>query len=76
MILSRLSDPLQLDHLHSRFEKLNPDSDPTLIDWEARLDHSLTMAENFGVFAKQYPQYRWELGAEHNPYYDHVLDDV
>ena len=57
--MSRLSTPLQLEHLQRAFEDLNPSSALDLIDWRSTLDESLTMAENVDAFEEAYPQFSW-----------------
>lgn len=57
---SRLSTPLQIQHLKGRFCELNPDDcDTQVIDWAHVLDEKLTMAENVEAFNEEYPQYTW-----------------
>ncbi|MBA7698302.1 hypothetical protein ES703_106979 [subsurface metagenome] len=58
--MSRLSTPLQIGHLKTRFRDLNPSRATDLIDWEHTIDETLTMGENVDVFIEEYPQFRWE----------------
>ena len=58
--MPRLSTPLQIGHLKTRFRELNPSRATDLIDWEHTIDETLTMGENVDVFIEEYPQFRWE----------------
>jgi len=57
--MSRLSTPLQLEHLQRTFMDLNPSSAVDLIDWRATIDEELTMGENVDLFEEAYPQFSW-----------------
>jgi len=65
--VSRLSSPLQIDHLQNRFTELNPGSDVDRIDWRATMDATATMGENFEIFAQAYPEFNWELEEDISP---------
>lgn len=58
--MSRLSSPLQIDHLQHTFTELNPAFDVDMVDWRATLDPALTMGENVDVFREAYPQFSWD----------------
>lgn len=59
--MARLSTPLQIQHLKTRFTKLNPEIGVDVIDWGYVIDEKLAMSENVDVFIDEYPQYKWEL---------------
>ena len=65
--MSRLSSPLQIDHLQNRFTDLNPGADVDRIDWRATMDATATMGENFEIFAQAYPEFNWELEEDISP---------
>ena len=58
--MARLSTPLQIQHLKTRFRKLNPEVGVKHIDWGYVIDETLTMGENVEGFMQEYPQYQWE----------------
>lgn len=70
----RLSNPLQINALKSRFVRLNPLISIDLIDWDAALDHTVTMDENLETFRAQYPQYTWD--EKEDPYRFQVVQDL
>ncbi len=55
----RLSTPLQTQHFKRMFVELNPFGDPSLIDFKANVDETLSFEENLEVLADAYPQHRW-----------------
>ena len=59
-----MNKALMIRNLKRRFQKLNPEADPEVIDWEAYVDPNLTYWENLERLKEAYPQYRWEMPPE------------
>ncbi len=57
--MSRLSTPLQLEHLQDAFTDLNPGFALDLIDWRSTIDEKGIMSENVDAFEEAYPQFTW-----------------
>jgi len=68
--MPRLSDPLQERHATSRFERLNPDIDPSEIDFKSVIGRKESYRENIESFKEEYPQHRWEEGPSPDEYGD------
>lgn len=68
--MPRLSDPLQERHALHRFKRLNPDVDPSEIDFKAVIGRKESYRENVESFKEEYPQHRWDEGPSPNEYGD------
>jgi len=68
--MPRLSDPLQERHALHRFERLNPDVDPSEIDFKAVIGGKESYRENIESFKEEYPQHRWNEGPSPDEYGD------
>ena len=65
---TRLSTPLQLDHMKHWFTENNPFTDPQLIDWSI-IDETLTFNENLECMENNYPSCLWRKQDDYDLYY-------